>query len=233
MMLACALAVALSKPPAVLAVGGLLIGSYNAHHWTQSPEALPTWKRLRFQEVKIGKVGKSVVVSEPVIMQMSGLPYLKPDGDKWLGAMWSGPTPKFPRKVMLGSKVSAKAQETVKDWVGAHGFGNTRIIWRRDVTGDFDGDGKSDELIECRGEKDGKAAWSMVILFQGGKKPRTLAWETLKEDQLTLVSIEGLADFDREGTMEVVLSRTYLEGNGGVLWRLGRNGPVKLVENDS
>ncbi len=230
-----ALLVSFVAPPATLAVDGLLVGTYKSGHWTAHGDKLPTWKNVRFQQVLLGRMGKSIVVPSAVIMEMSGCPYLKDEGARARGAQWCGPTPSFPRKVTAGGPVPAATQKLVQTIVAGKGFDATRIDWVKFVIGDFDGDKRPDQLIQCRnvekGEADPKHQWSMVLYLQGGKKPNTLSWHVFAEaESLEIDSLEGLADFDHDGVYELVLGRQYIEGNGGTVFSLRKSGPRTVVD---
>lgn len=85
------LALTLANPAPTLAVDGLIIGSYQNKKWVVSDDKLPTWKNVTFMAIRYGSAGKAVTVKKPVIMEMTGCPYLLIGDRTPLGAYWSGP----------------------------------------------------------------------------------------------------------------------------------------------
>jgi hypothetical protein len=77
--------------PATLAVDGLLVATLTGRKWAVHSDALPRWHDVPFRQVRMGQFGRRIVVKKPVIMEMSGLPYLQTEGSDFVGAFWSGP----------------------------------------------------------------------------------------------------------------------------------------------
>lgn len=228
------LALTLANPAPTLAVDGLIIGSYQNKKWVAASDKLPTWKNVSFQKIGFGSVGKSYKVKGAVIMEMTGCPYLNFTDNMPQGALWSGPKPSFSRKASAVTPTAAD-QAAVKKMLTEKGTEITPLKMGAVISGDFDGDGKTDRIIQCRsvrkGDYDEKGDWMMVLYLQGGKKPVTISWESMNESEgIGEASPVAVGDFDRDGSMDLVISISYIEGGGGQIWSLKKTGPKLLME---
>lgn len=228
------LALALANPAPTLAVDGLIIGSYQNKKWVVADDKLPTWKNVNFQSIGVGTAGKTYRVKAAVIMEMSGCPYLHFEDRFPEGALWSGAKPAFPRKAKSVAS-TANDQAAVKKMLAQKGVAVTPLKMGKVVSGDFDGDGKTDRIIQSRsvrkGEYDDKGDWTMVLYLQGGKAPVCLAFESMGESEgIGEATPVAVGDFDRDGTMDLVISVSYIEGGGGQIWSLKKTGPKLLME---
>lgn len=221
---------ALGTPPPTLAVDSLIIGQYESKRWTEAGFDVPTWTNVPFREVLIGKMGKTVKVAKCVKMELTESVHVQgPNSQSAQGVLWSGPAPAFPRKVTVSEKLSSTERKALNDFLAPKGLGKVKFNVKNIVRGDFDGDRKADSVIECLSAK---GDYSLVLSAQGGKKPTALWWETKdSEGHLSSAVIVAMADLDRNGSMELVLSGRYIEGGSGVVWSYQKSGPVKLVEH--
>lgn len=220
---------ALSTPPPTLAVDSMLVGQYQSKQWTQASFDVPTWKNVVFRQVLIGKMGKQVKVSNCFRMEFTQAVHVKgPDFESTQGALWSGPTPAFPRPVTVAKSLSKSEQKALRDFLAPRDLKNLKFNIQNVVRGDFDGDGRADSLVECVSvSKD----YSLVLYSKGGKKiPSALYWQDKDSaGDLTVARIVGVADLDRNGTLDVILSITYKEDMSGLVYSLAKSEVVKLV----
>lgn len=223
--------------PATLAVDGLLVATLTNRKWAVHSDALPRWRDVPFRQVRLGQLGRKLVVRKPVIMEMSGLPYLQTEGTDFVGALWSGPAPAFPRKVTASSQVSPDLRKAVSQLVLQRAKDPQGAAWSA-ITVDLDGNGEMDRLVRAEMKSSGSSvtglAWNILVWIPGKRTPKVLAWET-EDDQetCTQVDVVSIADFDRDGRYEVVLSRRYIEGNSGEVWSFTSREPRKIIEKSS
>lgn len=222
--------------PATLAVDGLLVANLSGKKWAVHSDTLPRWSNLTFRQVQPGKVGRKILVRKPVIMEMSGLPYLKTEGSEFLGVLWSGPTPAFPRAVAASKQTSAELRKIVAPLILERARDPQQATWSS-WTVDLDGDGTKDHLVRAEMKNSasyGGLAWNIVVWVPARRTPNILAWETDEnQESCTRAEVLAIADFDRDGRYEVVIGRQYIEGNSGEVWTFGAGKATKVVEKGS
>jgi len=230
--------VLLLAPVTLLVVDGLLVGEVRGSAWVK-PQKAPLGK-VRFWEVGVGRVGRSI---GPLSLAREDVPAgifvsgrSEPSGE----VMVSGRRPTVPRPVRT-AVANATYRNVVAEWLAKNGKGlvasDVRVAFA-----DLNGDG-SQEVILTAGNLPNRQSlmeskstdYSLVLLrhlrngvaqerslsFSRGGKNRLLYWNRLR----------AIADLNGDGSMEIVVSSDYYEGQSASVWSLRRGREAKLVEN--
>lgn len=235
----CALA---PRPTYYLTFNRLVLGSLQGKRW-KSLETVPdTNKKITLTKVGIGTVGgvrnaSGLKKGEP---NMAG--YLEvTEGYNADGVLFSGPV-RVPRKVTILDNTIDTYVNVVKKFIKSKGLTSAVNITRL-VRTDLDGDGKAEILIEAsnrnmllengmHGVKPGD--YSLVLLrTQKGSRVYEipLMFDHPSADSINYVNqIAAIADFDRNGSLDVLVSSRYYEGESATLFNLLGSKVKKLVE---
>jgi hypothetical protein len=229
----------LGKAPNTLAVDGLLVANYRKGKWSVCPSTKPTWKSVAFTQIGIGKLGATVNVPGAIIMELSGMPYLDLRQRPLNETLWNGPKPAFPRRLSVTTKPDKAIQELILEIARVNGKVKPVAKSWLAVKGDFDGNGKSETLVFASSVSEltihDESAWNTVQLVVGPHKAYQLSWNASqgKDEGVVNTFISAVADFNRDGIYEIVLSNWYHEGNGGQVFTIKAGKPVRVVENGS
>ncbi|HLO98923.1 MAG TPA: hypothetical protein VK171_10045 [Fimbriimonas sp.] len=220
----------------------LVIGSLRGRTW-KSLETVPnTTKKISLIKVGIGTVGgervaKGLEKGEP---NMAG--YLTVDeGYDADGILFSGPV-RVPRKVEVLPNSNETYIAVVDKFIKSKGL-NSAVNITRLVRADLDGDGKDEVLIEASNRDLSTPStvfqvqpgdYSLVLLrtLKRGKVYEIpLMFDRPSKDSINYVNkIAAIADFDRNGSLDVMVTSRYYEGASATLFNLRGTKVKKLVE---
>jgi hypothetical protein len=231
-MLAAILLLAQPTPPPTLAINSLIVGTFVKGKWKVFGEKPPAWKNLRFQEVLVGKAGKTVKVAKAEIFGMTGTPCLAYSEETSREVLVSGITPTYPRKVVRLKSPPNFAEAAVKKLYGSDPVSYVDIL-----QSDFDGDKSLDTIVHCRKSPEDSdplhGDWASVLWVRPGYPTSVLSFENdLASDGFKQFDLPAVADFNKDGCYELVIARWFHEGLGGQLWSLTRSGAKLMVQKD-
>ncbi len=232
-----------AKQPAYLVFNRLILGSLSNHYWRRHDTIEPSTKRIRFTRVGIGQIldsmtAKGLMKGEP---NMAGYIDIGEDYEKANGVLFSGRV-SIPRRVQTLSNKNRLYQAVVNGFLEKNGIMVPGRITRI-VRVDLDGDGMKEVIIQASSRDnvtDGGMSgmkpndYSLVLLRyenkgKAGEIP--LMFDHPSAESLNYMNkIEAIADFDGDGTMEMVVSSSYYEGESATLFRFRGTKVIKLVE---
>ena len=243
-MLSLVAIVALSaKQPSYLVYNRLILGSLSNHYWRRHDTVEPSNQRIRFTRVGIGQIlgsmkAKGLMKGEP---NMAGYLDVGEDYEKGHGVLFSGRV-SVPRRVQTLSNKHSAYQSVVNSFLEKNRIMVPGRITRI-VRADLDGNGTQEVIIQALSRDnvtDGGMSgmkpndYSLVLLRyedkgKAGEIP--LMFDHPSEESLNYMNkIEAVADFDGDGTMEVLVSSAYYEGESATLFRFRGTKLIKLVE---
>lgn len=231
-MLAAVLLLAQPTPPPTLAVNNLIIGALTQGTWTAFGDNPPKWRNLSFQEVLVGRAGRKVKIAKADVFGMTGAPCLAFTEETSLEVLVSGITPTFPRKVVRTARPSRQTEAAVQKL-----YGPDPVTYVDILESDFDGDKVPDTVVHCRKVPEAsdplQGDWASVLWVRPNKPTRVLSFENdLASDGFKHFDLPAVADFNKDGSYELVIARWFHEGLGGQLWSLTKSGAKILVEKD-
>ncbi len=238
-----ALVVLSAKPPSYLVYNRLILGSLSNHYWRRHETVDPSPKRIRFTRVGIGQIlgsmtFKGLIKGEP---NLAGYVDVGDHYEKGHGVLFSGQV-SVPRRIQALSNKNSAYQKVVNSFLEKNGImAKGRIT--RIVRADLDGNGTQEVIMQASSRDnvtDGGMSgmkpndYSLVLLRYEDKGKAwdiPLMFDHPSEESLNYMNkIEAVADFDGDGTMEVLVSSAYYEGESATLFRFRGTKLIKLVE---
>jgi hypothetical protein len=232
-----------AKQPAYLVYNRLILGSLSNHYWRRHETVEPSNKRIRFTRVGIGQILGSMTAKGLMKGEPNGAGYIGVGEDyaKGNGVLFGGRV-SVPRRVQTLSNKNSTYQPVVNAFLEKNGIMVPGRITRI-VRADLDGNGTQEVIIQASSRDDvtdgGMSGmkpndYSLVLLRyedkgKAGEIP--LMFDHPSAESLNYMNkLQAIADFDGDGTMEVVVSSAYYEGESATLFRFRGTKLIKLVE---
>jgi ABC-type amino acid transport substrate-binding protein len=168
---------------------------------------------------------------------------MKPQPKATEFAAFGGTSNPLPRKLRLHSPTMAVYRQAVADVLRAHGISNPDVRITKIVRIDLEGDGVDEVVLSAsridRALPSVKAGdYSLVLLrkiINGKVQTIPLAEEYhLKPIDFAapnIYSIPAIADFNGDGTMEIMVNWNYYEGSGAELYAVRGNSMTKVLSS--
>lgn len=242
--------------PQLVAIGGSLIGGVRSHRllpldsagdwaklarkpWTVSAPGLgPLSAKFKSLETDDEHcTGGTMVLDQPKVPSEAS-PVVAIQG------AWNV----FPRVAKRTSSDQKVYRDVVAAILAKHGLADAKVVVDRIDRVDLDGDGTEEVVIHAeaagRDSQDKETglvshgfAYSVVILRRvvGGavqdqllEVPGSLGSQ-VRSDAFVRTSIEGYADLDGDGSLEIILSENGVDYGGTAVWKLGSKGWSKIA----
>lgn len=237
-----ALVVLAARPTYYLAVDRLLIGSLRGSAWKSLDTIENRPGKITFTKVGIGTVGGTRVVNGLVKGPPNDAGYIDVEEmGKFDGVLFSG-VARVPRAVRILDNTNDAYVGVVKKFLVSKGLNSVPRITRV-LMADLDGNGSQEVLIEASnrdvlfdhgmfGVKPGDYSLVLLRSLRRGRVIEVpLIFDHPKPEDLNYENkILAVADFDRNGSMEVVVSSRYYEGSAATLFGFNGLKVRKIVE---
>lgn len=233
---------AMATMSSYLVVDHLVIGSVEDGAWTRHETVEESQMPITFTKVGLGKTFGTWTVNGLIKGGVGDAGYINAEGKTHLsGVLFSG-KPAFPRKVQILSNSNATYVSVLKSYLRKHKLKSSARITRV-VRVDLDGDGSQEVIIEASNRDDlaiygmhgaRKGDYSLVLLravSKGKVVEIPLGFDHPKPEGMNYENkLVAIADLDGNGTMDIVTTSHYYEGQSAILFGFKGGKIQPLVE---
>lgn len=222
-----------------------MIGYRQGGKWHKADHLGKKDFNLTMRRVELGRLTGSYAATgfEPETEGPEGV-FLNGPEEGRQGALYSGSV-SFPRKVHVLSNGNDVYLKVLGAFLRSHGV-SAKARLTRVLSVDLDGDGSDEVILEGSSRDDllrggmsaaRKGDYSIVLLryVQKGKVvSRPLEFDHPKVGAMPYMNrILSVGDFDGDGTMEMIVTNAYYEGEGATLYRFKAAKLETVVSNGS